>query len=119
MRRQARLAAALAALSPTGAATFVSTDLARNGSLQQEQVENALNAYLGSLGDYVRAKERTSRGRTLDGVDLGDFSWFAFRDTDTLAACLVRNQLHILNLALLAILGFAGAYVAILRYDVR
>ncbi len=119
MRRQARLAAALAALSPAGAVTFVSTDLTRNGSLQQEQVERALNAYLLSLGEYVRAKERTAQGFTMSDVDLTDFSWFAFRDTDTLAACLTRNQLHILNLALLAILGFAGAYVAILRYDVR
>lgn len=119
MRRQARLAAALAAVSPTGATTFVSADLARNGSLQQEQVETALNAYLLSLGGYVRSKQREARGSTLDGVDLTDFSWFAFRDTDTLAACLTRNRLYILNLALLAILGFAGAYVAILRYDVR
>ncbi len=33
--------------------------------------------------------------------------------------CLSRNAFRILNLIILAVLGFVGAYVAILRYDVR
>ncbi len=51
--------------------------------------------------------------------DASDFVWFTYRDQELLGDCLSRNLFHLLNLVFLAILGFAGAYVAILRYDVR
>ena len=118
IRRQHRLAMTLSAVSPFGAVSVASMDLARTGPLQQQRFEDALYAYHEQLGDLVRAKRRESF-ETWDGVDLGDFTWFSCEDRGTLRACLSRNAFHILNLALLAILGFAGAYVVFLRYDVR
>ncbi len=50
---------------------------------------------------------------------MGDFSWFSYEDKDTIGECFSRNMFHILNLVLLSVLGFAGAYAGILRYDVR
>ncbi len=47
------------------------------------------------------------------------YGYYQDRLRDYRVAQTAANALHILNLALLAILGFAGAYVAILRYDVR
>lgn len=119
LRRQQRIAVFLMAISPLGAVSYASTDLARTGFMQQERIEDAVNAYLISLSQYVQEKTRMALGRTFEGVDLTDFVWFTYQDNDSLGQCLSRNAFHILNLALLAVLGFAGAYVAVLRYDVR
>jgi ABC-2 type transport system permease protein len=116
MRRQQRMAMLLSAISPFGAVSFASMDLARTGFVQQERIEDALNAYLISLSQYVQDKTRTL---ARSPVNLTDFSWFTYRDNEALGESLSRNAFHILNLVLLAVLGFAGAYVAILRYDVR
>ena len=115
MRRQQNWTMVLSALSPLSAISFVSMDLARTGIVQQERVENALSAYLVYMAEFIREKQaQPSQGRVLT-----DFSLFTYQDNDPLGGCLSRNALHILDLTLLAILGFAGAYVAILRYDVR
>ncbi len=115
MRGQQHLAMWLSALSPLSAISFASMDLARTGIVQQERVENALSAYLIYMAGFIREKgAQPPQDRVLT-----DFSLFSYQDNDTLGECLSRNTFHILNLALLAILGFAGAYVAILRYDVR
>ena len=93
-------------------------DVAQTGFTQQEQLENAVAAYLRSLSTYVR-KKRLTPFDDWSEVDLSDFSWFTYQRNDPFSASLARNVYQILNLALLAILGFAGTYVAILRYDVR
>ncbi len=108
MRQEQRLAMALSATSPMSAVTFVSMDLARTGYIQQEQIEDALSAHLIYMSRVIRGQE-----------DPAHFSWFTYQDRETVGECLSRNAIHILNLTLLAIAGFAGAYVAILRYDVR
>lgn len=118
MRRQQRLAMALSAVSPLSAASFVSMDLARNGFVQQERIEDALRPHLAYLTEYTRKKEGEG-GRGITGADLSDFSRFTYREKEPLGACLSRNAVHFLNLVLLVVVGFAGAYVAILRYDVR
>ena len=112
LRRQQDLAVSLSFMSPIAPLSFASMDLARTGTVQQEHLEIALDGYQVYLGKYLEEKQIT-------WSDLNDFSFFTYRDTDTLEECLSRNAFHILNLVLLAILGFAGAYVAILRYDVR
>ena len=119
MRRQQQLVATLSAISPLSAASFVSMDLARTGLVQQERTEDALKAHIVHLNQYIRDKVRQHTGMYTRGVDLGDFPWFVYRDNEKLRECFSRNVFYILNLILLAILGFAGAYVAILRYDVR
>ena len=85
----------------------------------QELVEDALNAYLMEMDRYVQDKERTVEGSTLRDVDMTDFTFFSYTHREGLGACLSRNAFNILNLVLLALLGFVGAYVAMLRYDVR
>ena len=118
--RQQRLAVALSALSPLSSLSFVSMDLARTGLVQQERIEDAINACLIYLTQYVQAKNRMNTGPSIwRGSDLKDFSPFTYQDADTIGECLYRNVYHVLSLAVLAVLGFAGAYVAILRYDVR
>ncbi|OGG54967.1 MAG: hypothetical protein A3F84_27480 [Candidatus Handelsmanbacteria bacterium RIFCSPLOWO2_12_FULL_64_10] len=114
-REQQRLATALSALSPLSAVTYASMDLARTGFAQQERMENALYAHLIYLSQYVLQKP----GQYFGGAKLADFSFFSYEDNEAVGECLSRNAIHILNLALLAVAGFAGAYVAILRYDVR
>ena len=117
LRRQQNLAMALSAASPLSALTFASMDLARTGMVQQERLEDALDRYLLYMARFL--EEKASRGEEGKKTALTDFTFFTYRDTDTLSECLSRNAFHILNLLLLAVLGFAGAYVAILRYDVR
>ncbi len=118
IRRQQRLAMGLSAISPLGGINAFSMDLARTGFIQRERLEDTLNSYLVSLSQLIQKKLRKNLFN-FGGVDLSDFTWFDYRDTESLGTCLARNALHILNLVLLAVLGFAGAYVAILRYDVR
>jgi hypothetical protein len=115
IRAQQRLAMTLSAISPLSAVSFASMDLARTGFLQQERLEDALNVHLAGLAQYVRKKFAQPRDEWI----LSDFPWFTYQDRETAGTCVARNALPIMNLALLAILGFAGAYVAILKYDVR
>ena len=77
-------------------------DLARTGLTQQEGIEDALHAHLAYFAGFVREKQAQI------APALTDFSPFAYQDRETLGECLFRNAFHILNLALLAILGFAG-----------
>ena len=114
IRGQQRLTAILSAISPLGAVSFASMDLARTGFVQQEQIEKALNAHLIYLGRFIQEKQLQQGDPVLT-----DFSPFTYQDRETLGECLSRNASHVLNLALLTVLGFAGAYVFILRYDVR
>ncbi|MDP6778261.1 MAG: ABC transporter permease subunit [Candidatus Latescibacteria bacterium] len=113
MRRQRRWSAALASLSPMGAVTFLSTDLARTSYVQQERVEDVLQAHLADFAQYALEKQSE------EVPNLTDFSPFAYEDREKLRDCLYRNLPYILNLSLLVIVGFAGAYVAFIRYDVR
>jgi hypothetical protein len=83
--------------------------------VQQQRLEDALNTHLTYLSEFVLEKQYTSREERA----ITDYAWFTYRDTEPLVACLSRSALYILNLALLAILGFAGAYVTMVRYDVR
>ena len=113
MHRQHDLASVVSSISPLGAVSLVSMDLARTGPVQHERIENALSGYLIYVSQFIQDKFYRIKSAAMD------FSWFTYQDSEGLGECLSRNAFHILNLALLAILGFAGAYVAILRYDVR
>jgi len=115
MRRQHRLVQLFSTVSPVGAVSYVSMDLCRTGFLQQERVEDALNTHMSYLTPYARKKLTTFGDRQV----LTDYSPFVYEDREMLGECLARNVFPILNLALLSVLGFAGAYVAMLKYDVR
>ena len=117
-RLQRRLAVVFSMLSPFNSATIVSMDLARTSFVQLEKIEDAVRDYMPYHISYTRDKAVVFYSH--DGQEkLTDFAAFDNRDTDSVGVCLVRNLFPILNLALLSILGFAGAYVSILRYDVR
>ncbi len=115
MRCQQRLSMWLSSVSPLGPVRYASMDLARTGFIQQERIEDEMNAHLVYLAGYLQEKRyQPDQSRIVT-----DFSPFTYQDRETAGECLPRNVFHILNLALLSVLGFAGAYVAILRYDVR
>ena len=113
IQKQNHLARVLAVISPLGAVSFVSMDLARTGILQQERLKKALDRHWSYLAGFMREK------RAEEHPDLSGFVRFDYKDEETVLDCLSRNVFGILNLVLLAVLGFVGAYVAILRYDVR
>ena len=115
MKHQQRLVMTLSAVSPLGAVSYTSMDLARTGLVKHERLEDAVHTYAVTMAQYIQKK----RSEWWETRVLTDFSWFTYRDSESLGDCLARNAFHILNLVLLAVLGFAGAYVAILRYDVR
>ena len=115
VRRQWRLAALLASASPVGAATLASIDLARTGIAHHERMEDALSVHLTYLAGFLRE----TQAKPWEEVVLTDFVPFTYQDRESPWECLSRNAIHILNLVVLVILGFAGAFVAMLRYDVR
>jgi hypothetical protein len=117
-RHQQRLAMALSAVSPLSAVTLASMDLARTGFVQHERMEKAVALHLAYVSDYVRGKE-SALAPGAEKISISDYTRFTYQDLETVAECLSRNAIHILNLTLLTVAGFAGAYVAILRYDVR
>ena len=119
---QQRLAMALSAISPVGGLSVAAMDLARTGAFRQERIEDQLYTHLDDLARYIREVTGRSKGSAYYGTGeqkLEAFPMFEFRDSDTLEACLSRNAIPVLNLVLLAVLGYVCAYVAILRYDVR
>ena len=116
--KRARLAHALSSVSPVGSLDLLCMDLARTGPVQQDQLEEAASIYLAWLNGYVQERRLSGVG-FLEGADLSGFSWFTFEPSGTVGECLSRNTFKVLNLLLLAVLGFAGAFVAMLRYDVR
>ena len=118
MHRRQHLVRLLSAISPFGAVSSVSMDIARTGFVQQERMEQALKAHKVSMIDWIGRTASAQEAPPAD-EDSGQHPWFTFRDRETLGECLSRNRSGILNLFLLTALGFAGAYVAILRYDVR
>jgi ABC-type transport system involved in multi-copper enzyme maturation permease subunit len=115
LQEQGRLVAALSVVSPLGAVNRVSMDLAGTGVVQHEQVETALRTHAADLARFIRQKQ----GESDDTRDLTDLTLFTYENRESVGDSLSRNVLPVLNLALLAVLGFAGAYVAMLRYDVR
>ena len=77
-------------------------------------MEDAIAEHLRYVDEYVRSKYAYAGRR-----DLSDFSEMRYQDPETVADSLQRNAVQILNLALLSLLGFAGTFVVLLRYDVR
>ena len=102
-----------ASLSPLGATEFLTTELARTGFGRDERLQQAVASYLPYFQHYVW--EKTPHRDT----PLSDFERFSFLDRESAADVLVSNVLPVLNLALLALLGYAGAFFSLIRYDVR
>ena len=116
IRQQHETTSAISILSPFRATELLARNLARTGFKDHQLMTNALSSHLITLAAYTQSKWMESY---TGDVDLTDFPWFTYELIETFDQCLIADAFHILNLVLLAILGFAGAYVAILRYDVR
>lgn len=115
MQKQRALIAVLSSLSPLGAISFTSIDFARTGPIQQARIIEVMSPHLVYLDSFIQKNWVIPS----EIRDLTDFSRFTYRDTDTIGDCISRNAFHIVNLVLLALVGFSGAYMAIVRYDVR
>jgi len=106
--------------SPAGALGFVSTDLARTGFYHQGLVQRAMDGFLHYYADYVWVREPKFWGMDPnETLDLYDFVPLAYRHSDTTAEALARNLPQIINLLVLVVIGFTGAWISLLRYDVR
>ena len=120
MKLQNRLTSLLSSISPLGAASLVSTDLARTGIRQEEKLHDALDAYQRRMSSYLREKwDPYPKESVYWTRDLSDFERFSYTNDESVWKCLSRNTFYILNLLLISILGFTGAFIALLRYDVR
>ena len=115
MQKQRDLLSVLSSLSPLGAISFTSMDIARTGPIQQARIIGVMGPHLVYLDSFIQENWILPS----EIRDLTDFSPFTYRDTDTLGDCISRNVFHFVNLGLLALVGFSGAYMALMRYDVR
>lgn len=114
-RQERRIAELLGSISPLVAARQVTTDLARTGAIQQELIEDRLSVYIRYFSAYVVEKDTYE----WEDRDMSDFERFEAPSDETVAGCLARNTRLILTLLLFPVLGYCGAFVAMLRYDVR
>ena len=101
----------ISALSPLGPLTFIAMDLARTGPYQQDDLESALNVYFKYLDKHGIASLGTRNNK--------EFFPFHYEDKTTIQACLSRHLFQIMILFLWGLVGFAGAFVTIVKYDVR
>lgn len=119
VERRTALGRGLAAVSPFGLAHFMAQDVANTGYAAQARIEDALNHYHRNYFlDYMWAKAPYVVG-PLEGQDLKDFAPFKPPARQSLGEVLGENTLSIVLLGLFLVLGFAGAYVSFIRYDVR
>lgn len=124
MRRQQKWAEVLAGLSPVASTRLVAMDLAQTGVLRHERLVDAVSAYQSYFTQFIWKVDPEFGGLfriggTSESPTLSGFTPFSITERDPVSEAMARNALSFLNLVILAILGFAGAYVAILRYDVR
>ena len=96
--------------SPTAAFTFLSTDLAGTGLLEERRLKQAVLQYK----NFVWDKPIDSAGNIQ-----GDFPAFSYQRNSVREVLNAEGLSNLAVLILFNILGFSAAYVAFLRYDVR
>ncbi len=96
--------------SPAAAFTFLSTDLAGTGLLEERRLKQAVLQYKNLVWD----KPVDSSGNIQ-----GDFPAFSYQRTSVREVLNAEGLSNLAVLILFNILGFSAAYVAFLRYDVR
>ncbi|MFH1071789.1 MAG: ABC transporter permease subunit [Candidatus Glassbacteria bacterium] len=97
-------------ISPAAAYTFLATDLAGTGLLEERRAKQAVLEYKNQVWD----KPTDSSGKIE-----GDFSAFSYQRSPVRE---IMAQGGLINLAVLLLfntIAFSAAYVAFLRYDVR
>jgi ABC-type transport system involved in multi-copper enzyme maturation permease subunit len=96
--------------SPTAAFTFLATDLAGTGVIEEAKLKQAILQYK----DSVWNKPVDSGGNIL-----GDFPAFTFERSSIKEILAEEGLMNFTVLLLFNIIAFAAAYVVFLRYDVR
>jgi len=96
--------------SPTAAFTFLSTDLAGTGLLEERRLKQAVLQYKNLIWD----KPVDSAGNIQ-----GDFPAFSYQRTSVREVLNAEGLSNLAVLILFNVVAFSAAYVAFLRYDVR
>ncbi|HUU28121.1 MAG TPA: ABC transporter permease subunit [archaeon] len=96
--------------SPTAAFTFLATDLAGTGLLDERRLKQAVLQYKDLVWD-----------RPIDsgGNIIGDFPAFSFQRCPLPEVLSADGFINLIVLILFNIIAFSAAYVAFLRYDAR
>lgn len=120
LTEQFRLAALLGLASPLCSIQHLTMDLARTGWHRQARIEAAYRRYHAYYTDYIWQKETASLLQPgSDPRGIVDFALFEPPGDEPVAAPLSRNLAQIIGLFLLVAIGYCGAFVSLLRYDVR
>jgi ABC-type transport system involved in multi-copper enzyme maturation permease subunit len=96
--------------SPAAAFTYLATDLAGTGILEEQRLKQAVVAYKNLIWD---------KPTDSDGNIVGEFPAFSYNRSSISQVLNVGGMSNLLVLILFNALFFAGAYVAFLKYDVR
>jgi len=96
--------------SPSAAFTYLATDIAGTGILEERKLKQAVLRYK----DLVYGKPTDSGGNLL-----GDFPAFSFQRSSVKEVLNAEGFINLTILIMFNVLIFATAYVAFLRYDVR
>ncbi len=96
--------------SPAAAFTYLATDLAGTGILEEQRLKQAVVAYKNLIWD---------KPTDSDGNIVGEFPAFSYNRSSISQVLNVGGMSNLVVLILFNALFFAGAYVAFLKYDVR
>ena len=108
--RLVNLSKTITRFSPSAAFTYLATDIAGTGILEEYKLKQAVLRYK----DMVWDKPVDSGGNLL-----GDFPAFSFQRSSVKEVLNAEGFINLTILIMFNILIFAAAYVAFLRYDVR
>ena len=108
--RLVNLSKTITRFSPSAAFTYLATDIAGTGILEEYKLKQAVLRYK----DLVYDKPTDSGGNLL-----GDFPAFSFQRSSVKEVINAEGFINMTILIMFNILIFAAAYVAFLRYDVR
>jgi len=96
--------------SPAAAFTYLATDLAGSGILEEYRLKQAVVAYKNLIWD---------KPTDSDGNIVGEFPAFSYDRSSISQVLNVGGMSNLLALILFNVLFFSAAYVSFLRYDVR
>jgi len=108
--RLVNLSKTITQFSPSAAFTYLATDIAGTGILEEYKLKQAVLRYK----DLVYGKPTDSGGNLL-----GDFPAFSFQRSSVKEVLSAEGFINLTILIMFNVLIFAAAYVAFLRYDVR
>ena len=116
--RQQMIAFSLSRISPASALMFASMSLAGTGIEEHQRFLDSVREYRPVWTRWAAAGVLQNMGLTLPKPDLSDMPRHSY-EPESIGDSIKRTIPDFAVLMLLALVFFAGAYVAFLRYDVR